>query len=710
MPTSTPTLTTLGSFDGSSGSIPKTNLALDAAGNLYGMSSDSNGVLLYGLTNLGTGLYSGIQTMALIGPSGSFSGDFGLVTDAAGNVYGSISVVPDPIEYFFVYQPTVGYLTFLIPDPTDLFTLAGPGPWPALYVNAAGTILTTLKAGGAASDGQIDQITPNTTSTHTYYWDASPVTATASLSFSGTDGKYPNTNLIADAQGNLFGATRYGGASNIGTVFEVAYSAGAYASTPTVLTNFSVATGFAPTGGMTIDASGDLFGFTSGGGSAGHGTIYELAKTGGVYASTASVLVSLPTGLAVNQSLVVDAAGNLFGTTSNGGAFADGTVFEIANGSGVMTTLLSFNGTNGATPLSGLTADAAGNLFGTTYGGGASSLGTVFEVTNSGYVAPIPCFCRGTMIKTPSGEIAVEQLRAGDLVQTWAGLPRRIVWVGMGRTLVTPRNRCDVTPVIVRASALDDGVPSRNLHVTRHHALLVRDVLVPVEHLINGASILWDDRAQVVEYYHIELEVHDILVADGAPAESFRDDGNAHQFQNRASRESRAPMPTCRPVLESGPLLDAIWSHVAARVTGRRAITKGGWTGDTDLHLLVDDQRVDGAQSGEGIWSFDLPNGFGSITIASRTTIPATREGADLRRVGVAVREMTFWRYNLGRSVPLDHANIGDGWHAMAQGHRWTKGMACVPISVADWQVPPNRLEIALVDADLGYRRALQTA
>jgi hypothetical protein len=369
-----------------------------------------------------------------------------------------------------------------------------------------------------------------------------------------------------------------------------------------------------------------------------------------------------------------------------------GTVTAFSAGAGGVLTLTFAGG--GQASLNFITVSGAAANAATLTAAGTQILAS----------SQMPCFCAGTMILTPTGEIAVEALQAGDLVQTWSGQQRRIVWAGMGRTLVTPRNRCDVTPVIVRAGALDDGVPSRDLHVTRHHALLVQDVLVPVEHLINGASIIWDDRAQVVEYYHLELDAHDILVADGAPAESFRDDGNAHQFQNHARRQSGAPMEPCRAVVESGAALDAAWGIVAARVRGRRA---AGWTGEADLHLAVDDLRVEGVRSREGTWSFDLPPGFGSIAIGSRTTIPAARNGTDLRRVGVAVREMTFWRHSLGRSVALDNADIGDGWHEMADGHRWTKGLAVVPIRAADWRSPPNRLEITLVDAALSYRRAI---
>jgi uncharacterized repeat protein (TIGR03803 family) len=130
--------------------------------------------------------------------------------------------------------------------------------------------------------------------------------------------------------------------------------------------------------------------------------VFEIAKTGGSYASTPTTLVSFNgTNGAAPGGLIADAAGNFFGTTSEGGANGFGTVFELVNnggGSYTLTTLVSFNGTNGANPTAGLIADAAGNLFGTTFGRvppacspllgdvGALRCGTVFEITGSGFV------------------------------------------------------------------------------------------------------------------------------------------------------------------------------------------------------------------------------------------------------------------------------------------------------------------------------------
>ena len=193
----------------------------------------------------------------------------------------------------------------------------------------------------------------------------------------GADGAYPDAGLIADAGGDLFGTTTVGGGS--GTVFElVNHGGGNY--TPTTLLSFgSVA-------GLIADAAGDLFGTTTVGG--GSGTVFELVNHGGGnYTPTTLLSFNQKNGASPVAGLIADAAGDLFGTTLGGGADGPGTVFELVNHGGgnyTPTTLLSFDQTNGAYPRAGLIADAAGDLFGTTQSGGASGDGTVFELVNHG--------------------------------------------------------------------------------------------------------------------------------------------------------------------------------------------------------------------------------------------------------------------------------------------------------------------------------------
>jgi uncharacterized repeat protein (TIGR03803 family) len=221
------------------------------------------------------------------------------------------------------------------------------------------------------------------------------------------DGAGPFSALIADPDGNLFGTTEGGGANGAGTVFEIVKTGGGHASAPTTLVAFcslaDCADGAYPYAGLIADAAGNLFGTTEGGGANGAGTVFEIVKTGGGYAAAPTTLVNFCSladcadGAYPYAGLIADAAGNLFGTTKGGGAHGGGTVFEITKTAGYAsapTTLVNFcalaNCADGANPLAGLILDGSGNLFGTTVAGGTGNNGgTAFEIvkTAGGYAS-----------------------------------------------------------------------------------------------------------------------------------------------------------------------------------------------------------------------------------------------------------------------------------------------------------------------------------
>src|SRR5207237_10353291 len=124
-------------------------------------------------------------------------------------------------------------------------------------------------------------------------------------------------------------------------------------------------------------------------------------------------------------------------------------------------------------------------------------------------------------------------------------------------------------PVSVRPAALPANVPVRDLSLTHGHALYLDGVLIPVENLINHRSIVWDDRARVVEYYHIELEDHDVVLANGAPAETYYDAANRARFQNTRPGSTAGPAkPTVAPVLNGGAVVERGWAELFARGGG----------------------------------------------------------------------------------------------------------------------------------------------
>src|ERR1700733_6717526 len=205
----------------------------------------------------------------------------------------------------------------------------------------------------------------------------------------GSDGAAPNGGVIEDASGTLFGTTTGGGAFGAGTVFSVRGKA------ETVLYSFAGGTGDGsdPQAGLVMDAAGNLYGTTSAGGAAGNGTVFELVapqSKGGAW--TEKLLYSFGTGtdgVAPVGRVIFDAAGNLYGTTSAGGASGDGTVFQLQPGTTWKETILhSFQaGDDGYTPYAGLVADASGNFYGAATAGGSNGGGTIFELSpaNGGF-------------------------------------------------------------------------------------------------------------------------------------------------------------------------------------------------------------------------------------------------------------------------------------------------------------------------------------
>ncbi len=233
----------------------------------------------------------------------------------------------------------------------------------------------------------------------------------------------------------------------------------------------------------------------------------------------------------------------------------------------------------------------------------------------------VPCFCRGTLIRTPRGEVPVERLRVGDEVTTLSGQARPLTWVGRGRSLVTAANP-NARPIIVRAGALADGVPVRDLYLTRGHSLLLDGVLIPVEYLVNDRSVLWDAQARVVEFFHLELEHHDILLADGAEAESYREDGNRHLFHNTdAPRHATHGMAPYAPVRTGGPEVD---QRVGASA-GPRHAGRGG--ADRGCGPAPAGGRRVGRGRGRGPDAPPLPSGAGALRASDR--LAGVQPGAD---------------------------------------------------------------------------------
>ena len=366
---------------GADGAAPVTGPVLDAAGNLYGTT-------YFGGHNHAD-CESGCGTVFELSPAGTktilhnFNGapndganPYGaLVRDLKGNLYGTTVAGGASNDGTVFKVNTTGVVKVL-------YNFAGGADGAAPYAGllfAAGTLYGTTTSGGTGGGGTVFELSPDGTFTvlHSFAY-----------------GDDPSGDLIRDADGNLYGTTAGGGilgcgggGFGCGVVFEVTP-----AGTESVLYSFTGgADGREPSAGLVRGKQGDLFGVTSFGGRTdgscvedGCGVVFHLAPDGtetSLFRFTGGARGTYP-----QAGLVRDSKGNFYGTTLQGGNITAvciggcGTVFELAPG-GKMTILHAFNGQDGGYPVTSLVLDAQGNLYGVTEEGGTSNHGTVFEIT-----------------------------------------------------------------------------------------------------------------------------------------------------------------------------------------------------------------------------------------------------------------------------------------------------------------------------------------
>ncbi|MGA9869047.1 MAG: Hint domain-containing protein, partial [Acetobacteraceae bacterium] len=335
----------------------------------------------------------------------------------------------------------------------------------------------------------------------------------------------------------------------------------------------------------------------------------------------------------------------------------------------------------------------------------ATSSGTFnYTVTNPGYTGTlilkpdpsghgtdviIPCFAAGTRVATPGGPVAVERLVIGDVVRTRSGMTRPVVWVG--RRQIDCARYSDpalVRPIRVHANALGKGVPCRDLLLSPDHAVFVDGLLIPVRLLVNHSSIKVASDVAEVEYVHLELPTHDILLAEGLPAESYLDAGyGTALLPGRATRAPVFPgadavreVRSCAPFATDASRVEPIWRRIAE--TAGEPARAASTTPDPDLRLLHRGRTLRPVIVAGGRHVF-VVSGGGTARLVSRASRPSdTRPWLDdRRRLGVCVSRIIR---DGAESVPLalDHPGLRAGWweRGAAESGRWTDGDAELPV------------------------------
>jgi uncharacterized repeat protein (TIGR03803 family) len=372
------TIKTLAAFPVNLGAGPYGSLIMDGSGNLYGTTQFG------GAANFGTVFElkkgsSKITTLASLDDAVGAYPTAGLIMDQSGNLFGTTSG-HGPFGAGTVFELTKGSGTITVLAAFDLAN--GGSPNGGVIMDGAGNLYGTANDGASFDEGSVFEVVKGSG------------TITTLASFDTANGASPYAGLILDTSGNLYGTTSSGGASGGGTVFELGKGSG----TITTLAPFDTANGAFPYAGLILDQSGNLYGTTEQGGTAGVGTVFELVRGSGSITTLASFAGS--NGGTPSAALIMDGAGNLYGTTDYGGAGSEGTVFELARGSGTIATLASFNAYNGTLPFGGLIMDTSGNLYGTTAMGAGTTVGTIFELQPSMASAHGPMFVIGEKADT----------------------------------------------------------------------------------------------------------------------------------------------------------------------------------------------------------------------------------------------------------------------------------------------------------------------
>ena len=333
------------------GQYPSGYLTIDGHGNVYGTTAGT--IWKYSPSGGFTTLW------ASSGPSFN-----GLILDSQGNLWGSTAGGGTDNDGTIFELTTAGVFNTVF----DFDATNGEGPGPLVF-DSQGNLWGVTGAGGTSGNGTLFEFSPATQE------------LTNLVSFPGGGLGAPAGPVAFDSQGNVYGVDA-GGSDGIGAIWE--YSAQGVLTT---LFSFTGLNGNAPNGGVTLDGKGNIYGTTYEGGAgdvppaSGYGTIWKYSLQAGELTTLYSFTESGTTGqLPLGGGVTRDANGNLYGTTTYGGTYGDGVVWEYSS-AGVLSDLVTFNGPNGQNPESTLVFDSLGNLWGTTNQGGASGYGTVFELT-----------------------------------------------------------------------------------------------------------------------------------------------------------------------------------------------------------------------------------------------------------------------------------------------------------------------------------------
>ncbi|GAC89131.1 outer membrane protein [Gluconobacter thailandicus F149-1 = NBRC 100600] len=425
-----------------------------------------------------------------------------------------------------------------------------------------------------------------------------------------------------------------------------------------------------------------LIQFDEGGG----GTI-EIA------AGTTPSIIGYITNIKENDTIILN------GLSADGYTYVDG-VYTLTNNGQPISGTSSFQ----------LPAANQGTTFSVVTVNGKTYLTTLVVV----------CFLRGSMIRTPHGDVAVEDLSIGDEVSVydWQAnkeVNRKVVWVGNKKASVFPGLPDDKAgyPVRLLRDALGDGAPYKDLLITSEHCLFFEGKFVPVRMLVNGRSIFYDMKITSYEYFHIETEMHSVITANGVLTESYLDTGNRSSFRQSGSvvalptdrktwaENGSAPLDVSRSFVE--PLFHMFSARAqSAKVENNARIFS--LTEDAGLHLSTDTGAIiRKSREADGRVMFMIPADVKKVRLVSRTSRPSDSIGPfvdDRRNLGVLIGDIVlFEESRTDRITTHLMESTLEGWSEPEKGGmRWTMGNALLPLGNRS----PNTIAILAIQIKAG--------
>ncbi|MFT9381465.1 Hint domain-containing protein [Gluconobacter sp. P5B12] len=439
---------------------------------------------------------------------------------------------------------------------------------------------------------------------------------------------------------------------------------------------------------------------------------------GGTYNGNTQ-LISLLQGTTVNftsggGTLVLNGGGvflNLSGTSITGYDPKYNTI-EIENTvAPVSGYVISGSGTSRTITLQGSDGQDIASYSVTLADGANVPTGTFDNAANSQNLATNPlritysngntyigaCFLAGSMIKTPDGDVAVEEILAGDKVIAFdwkegKNVVRPVVWAGKTQASIRyglPDDEAGY-PVRILQNAISDGVPYKDMLITPEHCLFFNGKFVPARMLVNGETIFYDKSITSYEYYHLETDQHSVIISDGVLTESYLDTGNRHTFRQEGNvvnfggpvksweGDAAAPLDVDRSFVE--PLFHQLQERANKTAQLSKSAKQSNLTSNSDLHLVTNNGTViRKAREANGRMVFMIPASAKTVRLVSRASRPCDTIGPfvdDRRQLGVLVGQITLFENSHSKNL-TDHYTSGilDGWNNLEQENlRWTTG------------------------------------